>query len=81
MVIKPLEGKAPLQSSAVAPTPQEVEEKYAGTGIGRRTPAEVTASMNLAKARITRRLAGLNIDVNEDEPLKQAAERNKLAPD
>jgi hypothetical protein len=78
--LKSLEGKAAPQVNIPALTPHEVEEKYAGSGIGRKTLAEVTASMNLNKAGISRRLAGLNIDVKEDELLKQAAERNKLAP-
>jgi hypothetical protein len=78
--LKSLEGKAAPQTNIPAVTPQEVEEKYAGSGIGRKTLAEITASMNLNKAGISRRLAGLNIDVKEDEPLKQAAERNRLPP-
>ena len=80
MVIKPLEGKAAAQQVAAALAPQEVEEKYAGSGIGRRTFVEVTESMNLDKAKVRQRLAGLHINLQEDEPLKQAAERNKLAP-
>jgi hypothetical protein len=80
VVIKPLEGNAVAQQTAAALTPQQVEEKYAGSGIGRKTLAEVTESMNLDKAKVSQRLAGLNIDAKVDEPLKQAAERNKLAP-
>lgn len=80
MVVKSLEGNAVPQAGAPALTPEAVEEKYAGSGIGRKTMAEVTASMRLDKAKISRRLTGLKIDVKENEPLKQAAERNKLAP-
>ncbi len=80
MIVKSLEGKAAPKAEPPAFSPQEVEEKFAGSGIGRKTLAEVTVSMKLDKARIAARLAGLNIGINEDEPLKQAAERNKLAP-
>jgi hypothetical protein len=80
MAIKSLEGKAAQETVASKLTPQEVEEKYAGSGIGRKTFAEVTVSVKMDRAKISQRLVGLNIDIKEDESLKQAAERNKLAP-
>ena len=80
MLMKPLEGKAVPPQKAAPLTPQKVEEKYAGSGIGRKTLAEVAASMNLDKGKTSRRLEVLNIDLKADEPLKQAAERNKIAP-
>jgi hypothetical protein len=80
VLIKSLEGKAAPKPEAPGLTAQEVEEKFAGSGIGRKTLAEVTVSMKLDKAEISRRLTALNIDAKEDEALKQAAERNRLAP-
>lgn len=79
-VIKSLEGKAAPQRAGSVFTPQQVEERFAGSGIGRKTLVQVAVSMKRDKANVSRRLRVLNIDVKDDEPLKQAAEPNKLAP-
>lgn len=80
MVLKPLEGKTASLSTAAAITPEQVEERFDGSGIGRKTVAEVVASMKADGAAIRRRFTALNIDAKEDEPLKQAAERNGVGP-
>ena len=80
MVLKPLEGKAASLSGAPAITPEQVDEKFAGSGIGRKTVADVIASVKVDGAATRHRLKVLNINFKEDEPLKQAAERNGLGP-
>lgn len=80
MVLKPLEGKAASLSTAAAITPEQVEERFAGSGIGRKTVGEVIVSMKVDGVAVRRRLTVLNIDAKEDEPLKQAAERNGVGP-
>lgn len=80
MVIKHLEGKLVPAIAVMSMTPQMVEEKYAGSGIGRKTFTEIATSMNLDIDRVTTHLAAMNFEVNVDEPLKRAAERNGLPP-
>jgi hypothetical protein len=80
MVIKPLEGKVAPSIVATNMTPQMVEDKYAGSGIGRKTLAEIATSMNLDAATAKSRLASMGLELKADEPLKQAAERNGLQP-
>jgi hypothetical protein len=80
MVIKHLEGKLLPAIAVTSMTPQMVEEKYAGSGIGRKTFTEIASSMNLDVATVRTHLAAMNFEVKADEPLKQAAERNGLQP-
>ena len=80
MVIKHLEGKLVPAIAVTSMTPQMVEEKYAGSGIGRKTFTEIASSMNLDVATVRTHLAAMNFEVKVDEPLKQAAERNGLQP-
>jgi len=80
MVIKPLEAKEALAIVATSMTPQMVEEKFAGSGIGRKTFTEIASSVNLDTATVRTRLAAMSFEVKVDEPLKQAAERNGFQP-
>jgi len=80
MAIKHLEGKLAPAITVTSMTPQMVEEKYAGSGIGRKTIGEVAASMNLDLSRVRGRLAAMRMEIGNDEPIKQAAERNRLEP-
>lgn len=80
MAIKHLEPK-PASTSAISVfTPQGVEEKFAGSGIGRKTILEIAESMSLDSSKVMQRLAILKIDARDDEPIKQVAERNGLEP-
>lgn len=80
MIIKRLEGKTVAKIEAPVLTPERVEEKFAGSGIGRKTFSEIASSMNLDVATVRTRLASINFEVKLDEPLKQAAERLGLQP-
>ncbi len=80
MIVKHLEGKTQRREEANAMTPQAVEEKFAGSGIGRKTLSEITSSLNLDGSQVITRLASKNLGVKDDEPLKQAAERLGLQP-
>jgi hypothetical protein len=80
MIIKHLEGKLVPAVAVTSMTPQMVEERYAGSGVGRKTLAEVTASMDLDMAKVKERMSDMKIEVRDEEPIKQAAERNHLEP-
>ena len=80
MIIKRFEGKAVRTAEANILTPEVVEEKFAGSGIGRKTFSEIANSMSLDVAAVTTRLASIKLEVKLDEPLKTAAERNGLPP-
>jgi hypothetical protein len=80
MIVKQLEGKAVPRVEATILTPEAVEEKFAGSGIGRKTFSEITRSMNLDVATVRNRMAFTNLEVKDDEPLKQAAERLGVQP-
>jgi hypothetical protein len=79
-MIKHLEAKPGPASAGFTLTPQMVEERYAGSGIGKKTISDISASMNLDASRIMQRLEALGILARVEEPLKQAAERNRLQP-
>ena len=80
MIVKQLEGKAVPRVEATILTPEAVEEKFAGSGIGRKTFSEITRSMNLDVATVRNRMAFTNLEVKDDESLKQAAERLGVQP-
>ncbi len=80
MIVKRLEGKAVTRVEATVLTPEAVEEKFAGSGIGRKTLSEITSFLNLDGAKLRSRLASTNLGLKDDESLKQAAERLGLQP-
>jgi hypothetical protein len=61
-------------------TPEAVEERFAGTGIGRKNVTEIAGLLNMDPTEIKARLRALKIEVKEGEALRKAAERNKLPP-
>ncbi len=80
MIVKRLEGKAVTRVEATVLTPEAVEEKFAGSGIGRKTLSEITSFLNLDGAQLRTRLASINLNLKDDESLKTAAERLGLQP-
>jgi hypothetical protein len=80
MIVKRLEGKAVSKTQPAALTPEAVEEKFAGSGIGRKTFAQIAGSMNLDVGTVRTRLASMSFHVKVEDPLKDAAERNGLQP-
>jgi hypothetical protein len=61
-------------------TPEAVEEKFAGSGIGRKSLSEIAGLMNMDLTEIQARLKALKIEVKAGEPLRKAARRNGLSP-
>ncbi|MFC1834721.1 DUF4405 domain-containing protein [Thermodesulfobacteriota bacterium] len=78
--INHLEPKLVSPGEAAGMTPEMVEEKFAGTGTGRKTIDELVAQMNLDLSRIRQRLAKMKIELAPKETLKQAASRSSITP-
>jgi hypothetical protein len=61
-------------------TVSEVESRYAGTGLGRKSLSEVCESIKLSVSSCSQRLAAKGFQIANDEKLKQAADRYEINP-
>jgi hypothetical protein len=61
-------------------TVEEVENRYAGTGLGRKTLAEVCEKIDLAVTSCAERLSAKGYQVGMEEKLKEAAGRYEINP-
>jgi hypothetical protein len=77
MLIKKFE---PREELPVLYTPEMVEEKFAGTGVGRMTLKWMLEDIGVDSDVARKRLSANNIDIAEDETLKAAAERTGVEP-
>ncbi len=77
-LIRHLEPAVEALPKGTVMTPQTVEEKFAGSGVGRKSLREICDLMSMDTADIQKRLISIGITVKDDEGLKQAADRNKL---
>ena len=73
------ETEPPVQSEAPM-TALDVEAKYAGSGIGRKTVAEVAQSVGIDPGLAHQRLRTAGLQAGEDEQLKTLAEQLGLEP-
>jgi hypothetical protein len=71
--IKPLEPKAELKAVY---TPAEVEEQFAGTGVGRKTLAEIAAELQMTPEMAQARLAARGIEAKLDAKMRTIAEEH-----
>lgn len=78
--ISHLEPKLAPPAAATAMTPELVEEKFAGTGIGRKTIDELVNQMDLDFAKIQHRLAKMSIPLERQKTLKETASRSGVTP-
>lgn len=79
-LIKPLEKQVEAAAPAGhAYTAQEVEERFAGTGIGNKTLAEVAQAAGQTPAAVSARLKAAGLTMGPDQTLKAAAQSNGLA--
>lgn len=58
----------------------KVEERFAGTGIGNKTLADIAKATGRPEAKIEAGLAGAGIRIGPQESIKQAADRLKIMP-
>lgn len=78
-VIRPYELQPePVPVSGM--TVEEVEDRFAGTGLGRKTLAEICEAIKLAVSNCSQRLEAKGFEIGTDEKLKQAAERYEINP-
>lgn len=78
-VIRPYEKQAeplPVEGLTIA----EVEDRYAGTGLGRKNLSEVCATVKLTITDCSQRLAAKGFEIGVEEQLKQATERYEINP-
>jgi hypothetical protein len=76
--IRQFERQPPQPGSVM--TAVEVETRYAGSGIGRKTVAEVARAVRLDPKLAHRRLRDAGLASQDDEQLKTLAERHALNP-
>ena len=60
-------------------TPEYVEETFAGSGIGRKTIADIAEELKLAPADLETRLTRKGLQFDPDQSVKQLATRNGIA--
>ena len=78
-VIRPYENKPePVPTEGM--TEADVEARYAGTGLGQKTLAEVCNSVELAVASCVERLSVKGYNVDTDKKLKQLANQYDINP-
>jgi hypothetical protein len=68
---------APPQGEA-GMTPKYVEETFGGTGVGRKTIAEVATQLRLDSRELVERLTHRGLTFDPDQSIKQIASRNDL---
>jgi len=69
--IKPLEPQAEIKALY---SPAEVEEQFAGTGVGRKTLRQMAGELNMDTERARQRLAARGIEAGFDATLKDIAD-------
>jgi uncharacterized membrane protein len=72
--------KAPETVPGAAYTAEAVEEQFEGTGVGRKTLAEIIEITGVDQETAAHRLAGTDIEADADETLRRIADRHDLAP-
>jgi len=65
---------------AIGMTIEDVEARYAGTGLGQKTLADVCRSVQIGITNCVERLSVKGFDVATDEKLKQVAESYEINP-
>lgn len=77
VLIKKLE-KAPSVEKKTAYTPESVEERFAGTGVGRKTLAEICKEIGVDLSLAKERLRSNGVEMNENETMKDASAKRKV---
>lgn len=70
----------PTQQPGASMTALEVEARYAGSGIGRKTVAEIARSVRIDATLANQRLQAAGLGAGNDEQLKALAEKHGLSP-
>ncbi|MCE5194472.1 MAG: DUF4405 domain-containing protein [Nitrospiraceae bacterium] len=78
-IIKKYEKKD-TAGEIISYTPEQVDEKFAGTGLGRKTLKQIIEENKLDINKAKKKLSEKNIQTKEGETLKQAADRHNTTP-
>lgn len=76
-LIKKLEKAPPVEKKS-ADTPEKVEEQFAGTGVGRKTLAEICKEIGVDLSLAKERLRNSGVEMKDDEVMKEAATKRKV---
>ena len=79
-VIKKLESKPEAMKPGTVWTPEKIEETFAGTGLGRKTFGQIIKELTLDPETARKRLKRFNIRVNDDEQIKEMADKHDTTP-
>jgi len=74
----PLPEEAP--ATATVMTPEQVEEKYSGSGLGRKTLDEIATQIGMEPDIARQRLRDAGIEAAADETLRELADRTDSSP-
>jgi len=73
-------AEAPAQAKGPLFTPDLVDEKFAGTGVGRKTLAEMIQQTGVDPAKARERLARNRVEMKDGDTFHDAAGRRKVTP-
>ena len=79
MVIRQFE-KRPDVKTLVTFTPEAVEDRFEGTGVGRKTLEQILNEVGMDFAAARKRLAAAGIEVSKDDTMRAVADRHDLSP-
>jgi hypothetical protein len=71
---------APAEAKGPSFTPDLVDEKFAGTGVGRKTLAEVIQQTGVDPAKAKERLARNKVEMKDEDTFHDAAGKRKATP-
>jgi len=79
-VIKKLEPKLDTIASESVWTPDLIEERFAGTGVGRKSIGQIITDYGLDPKTVHRRLKKYGIEANDDDMIKELADKYDATP-
>jgi hypothetical protein len=79
-VIQKFEPKPKAMKPGLVWTPGMVEEIFAGTGVGRKSIAQIIKSHGLDKKTVSHRLKGSGIEAKDDDKINILADKHNSTP-
>jgi hypothetical protein len=79
-VIKKLEPKLDTIASGSVWTPELIKERFAGTGVGRKSIGQIITDYGLDPKTVHRRLKKYGIEANDDDMIKELADKYDATP-
>ena len=79
-VIQKLEKKPKMMKSETVWTPEMIEETFAGTGVGRKSIAQIIKDHGLDPKTVYKRLKEAGIEATDDDKIKDLARKHDFTP-